>query len=191
MMPYSERLYNFADWYRQLWAESLGKRYDLDGREVNIGQTPVKALGAIDQHSQIQLYNEGPNDKIITFIKVNTFSNEVKLPDYVNIPDKLQYLSDSDLSSLIKRELEGTAAALTNNGVQNMTVIFDKINESSTGDFIMFYELLTAVVGKLLNIDPYNQPGVELGKKITQVLMGKKEEDISEKIVKAKRRYLL
>jgi glucose-6-phosphate isomerase len=72
-----------------------------------------------------------------------------------------------------------------------MTVIFDKINESSTGDFIMFYELLTAVMGKLLNIDPYNQPGVELGKKITRVLMGKEEEDISEKIVKAKRRYLL
>jgi glucose-6-phosphate isomerase len=191
MMPYSERLYNFADWYRQLWAESLGKRYDLDGRKVNIGQTPVKALGAIDQHSQIQLYNEGPNDKIITFIKVNTFSNEVKLPDYINIPDELQYLGDSDFSSLIKRELEGTAAALTNNGVQNMTVIFDKINESSTGDFIMFYELLTAVMGKLLNIDPYNQPGVELGKKITRVLMGKEEEDISEKIVKAKRRYLL
>ncbi|MEA2066188.1 MAG: glucose-6-phosphate isomerase [Thermotogota bacterium] len=191
MMPYSKRLYDFADWYRQLWAESLGKRYDLDGREVNIGQTPVKALGAIDQHSQIQLYNEGPNDKIITFIKVNEFSNEIKLPVYENIPDELQYLSGNDFSNLIIRELEGTAAALTNNGVQNMTVIFDKINESSIGDLIVFYELLTAVMGKLLNIDPYNQPGVELGKKITRLLMGKEEEDINEKIVKAKRRYLL
>ncbi|MFN6992300.1 MAG: glucose-6-phosphate isomerase, partial [Fervidobacterium sp.] len=66
MMAYSNRLYYLADWYRQLWAESLGKAYDNDGNKVNVGQTPVKALGAVDQHSQVQLYNEGPDDKLIT-----------------------------------------------------------------------------------------------------------------------------
>ncbi|TYB80846.1 MAG: glucose-6-phosphate isomerase [Kosmotoga sp.] len=191
MMPYSERLYYFADWYRQLWAESLGKRYDLNGKEVNMGQTPVKALGAVDQHSQIQLYNEGPKDKIITFLKVDKFCDDVKIPGSEKIPEELHYLGDSDFSTLINRELEGTAKSLTSNGVQNMTVIFDEINEELLGDFIVFYELLTATMGKIMNIDPYNQPGVELGKKITRSLMGKVEKDISEKIVKTKRRYLL
>lgn len=191
MMAYSERLYYFADWYRQLWAESLGKRCDLNGKEVNMGQTPVKALGAVDQHSQIQLYNEGPKDKIITFLKVDKFCNDIKIPGPEKIPEELHYLGDSNFSTLINRELEGTAKSLTSNGVQNMTVIFDEINEELIGDFIVFYELLTATMGKIMNIDPYNQPGVELGKKITRSLMGKVEKDISEKIFKTKRRYLL
>ncbi|MFW6120861.1 MAG: glucose-6-phosphate isomerase [Petrotogales bacterium] len=191
MMPYSERLHSFADWYRQLWAESLGKRYDLDGKEVNVGQTPVKAIGAIDQHSQIQLYNEGPKDKIITFLKVNKFNEEVKLPITEKIPEDLKYLGNCDFSTLINRELEGTSEALANNGVQNMMVIFDSINEELIGEFILFYEILTTTMGKLLNIDPYNQPGVELGKKITRALMGKEEKDIKDKFVQKKRRFRL
>ncbi|MFO7880962.1 MAG: glucose-6-phosphate isomerase [Kosmotogaceae bacterium] len=191
MMSYSERLYKLADWFRQLWAESLGKRYNLNGKEINTGQTPIKALGAVDQHSQIQLYNEGPRDKIITFLKVKKFDDEVKIPGCEKVPEDLQYLSSSDFSTLINRELEGTAEALTNNRVQNMTIIFNNINEELIGEFIVLYELLTAIMGKLLNIDPYNQPGVELGKKITRVLMGKKEKDFNEKIVQKKWRYRL
>jgi len=81
MMPYSNSLYDFADWYRQLWAESLGKRFDKDGREVFTGQTPVKALGTTDQHSQIQLYAEGPNDKVITFLTVENFNHDYVIPN--------------------------------------------------------------------------------------------------------------
>ena len=81
MMPYSNSLYVFADWYRQLWAESLGKRFDREGREIFVGQTPVKALGTTDQHSQIQLYAEGPNDKVITFLTVENFNHDYVIPN--------------------------------------------------------------------------------------------------------------
>src|SRR5690606_22043268 len=81
MMPYSNALYSLADWYRQLWAESLGKQHGLSRKNVFTGQTPIKALGATDQHSQVQLYREGPNDKIITFLEVERFSSKVTIPD--------------------------------------------------------------------------------------------------------------
>ena len=79
MMPYSYQLKDLGDWYRQLWAESLGKQTDLQGNVVNVGPTPVKALGATDQHSQVQLYREGPNDKAFTFLAVEKFAQDVTI----------------------------------------------------------------------------------------------------------------
>jgi glucose-6-phosphate isomerase len=99
MMPYSERLYYLADWYRQLWAESLGKKYTLSGSIINAGQTPVKALGAIDQHSQLQLYNEGPCDKIITFLRVEKFSKNHTIPK--NDIKGAEYLGNHTFEELI------------------------------------------------------------------------------------------
>lgn len=174
MMPYSNQLYLLADWYRQLWAESLGKKYDLDGNVVNTGQTPVKALGAVDQHSQIQLYNEGPKDKIVTFLKLEKFPGDLQIPELHSEIEALSYLGGKSLSELLNSEQEGTAMALTENGVPNLTLRFDELSESSVGEFIIYYELLTAVMGAMLNINPYDQPGVELGKKITYSLMGRK-----------------
>src|SRR3979409_949415 len=81
MMPYSTSLYYLADWFRQLWAESLGKQHGMTKKNVFAGQTPVKALGTTDQHSQVQLYREGPNDKLITFLEVERFSNKLAIPD--------------------------------------------------------------------------------------------------------------
>ena len=81
LMPYSSRLKFVPDWYAQLWAESLGKQFDRDGNVINNRQTPIKALGATDQHSQIQLYSEGNNDKVITFIRVDEFDNVVEIPN--------------------------------------------------------------------------------------------------------------
>jgi len=174
MMPYSNRLYSLADWYRQLWAESLGKRFDRDGREVFTGQTPVKALGAVDQHSQVQLYNEGPKDKIITFLKLENFSTDYEIPALHNDIEALSYLGGKKLSTLLNSEQYGTALALAKNGVPNLTVTFPELNEENVGEFILYYELLTATMGELLHINPYDQPGVELGKKITYGLMGRK-----------------
>ncbi|QTA37423.1 glucose-6-phosphate isomerase [Thermosipho ferrireducens] len=172
MMAYSNKLYYLADWYRQLWAESLGKAYSKDGKLINVGQTPVKALGAVDQHSQIQLYNEGPDDKIITFLKTEKFERDIKIP-HVHNEESLNYLQGKYLSQLLNSELSGTESALAKNGRPSLKVIFPEINEFHVGEFFMYYELATAIAGELFNVNPYDQPGVELGKKITYALMGR------------------
>ncbi len=191
MMPYSNRLYSLADWYRQLWAESLGKRLSLDGKVIKTGQTPVKALGATDQHSQIQLYNEGPDDKVITFIALKKYPSDVLIGNIHPDQDALSYLGRKKLSQLITSEYEGTKSALAQNGRPNMSVIMDKINEENIGQFFVTYECATVIAGKLFNVNPYDQPGVELGKKITYALMGRKGYEEFEKTVTIKERIVL
>ncbi|WGS64493.1 glucose-6-phosphate isomerase [Marinitoga aeolica] len=186
MMPYSNKLLLLADWYRQLWAESLGKKYDINGEVVNVGQTPVKALGATDQHSQVQLYNEGPDDKIITFIKLEKFERDIKIPKIHEEYSALSYLGGKTLSELLNTELFGTEYALTEHGKPNMKVIFPEINAFNVGQFFFAYEFQTAIMGKLLEIDAYDQPGVELGKKVTYALMGREGYEEFSKEVKQK-----
>lgn len=173
MMPYSNRLYTLADWFRQLWAESLGKKYSLTGEIVYEGLTPIKALGVVDQHSQLQLYNEGPDDKTITFIEVEKFDREVLIPS-IHQDEEIAYLNDKKLSELLKNELLGTERSLAFNGRPSMRIIFPSINAYELGQFFMYYEFTTTLMGKLLKIDPFDQPGVELGKQITYSLMGRK-----------------
>ncbi|WP_126993877.1 glucose-6-phosphate isomerase [Thermosipho globiformans] len=172
MMAYSNRLYHLADWYRQLWAESLGKKLDKDGNIVNVGQTPVKALGAVDQHSQVQLYNEGPDDKIITFLKTEKFNRDIKIPN-VHDEEALSYLQGKYLSELLNNEQLGTESAILEHGKPSLKITFPVIDEVHVGEFFMHYELATAIAGELFNINPYDQPGVELGKKLTYALMGR------------------
>ncbi len=173
MMPYSNKLYTFADWYRQLWAESLGKMYNRNGKKVFAGQTPVKALGATDQHSQIQLYNEGPKDKIITLIKIEKSQQNIKIPaEFKNIPELTLYHYHT-LQKILNIELVATEKALTKYGVFNCKIIFPRIDEYTIGQFIYFYEIQTAFSGELYNINPYNQPGVEEGKKNIKELLKK------------------
>ncbi|PLV60036.1 glucose-6-phosphate isomerase [Thermotoga sp. KOL6] len=171
MMAYSNRLTYLVDWYRQLWAESLGKRCNLKGEEIFTGQTPVKAIGATDQHSQIQLYNEGPNDKVITFLRVEKFDREITIPETGR--EEISYLSRKRLSDLLLAEQTGTEESLRENGRPNMKVVFDKLTPYNVGQFFAYYEAATAFMGYLLNINPFDQPGVELGKKITFALMGR------------------
>ncbi|MEN3008618.1 glucose-6-phosphate isomerase [Pseudothermotoga sp.] len=173
MMPYSNRLYTLADWFRQLWAESLGKKHSLTGEIVYEGLTPIKALGVVDQHSQLQLYNEGPDDKTITFIEVEKFDREVLIPS-IHQDEEIAYLNDKKLSELLKNELLGTERSLAFHGRPSMRIIFPSINAYELGQFFMYYEFTTTLMGKLLKIDPFDQPGVELGKQITYSLMGRK-----------------
>ncbi|HQK56916.1 MAG TPA: glucose-6-phosphate isomerase [Candidatus Syntrophosphaera thermopropionivorans] len=173
MMPYSNSLYDLADWYRQLWAESLGKRYDLKGREILVGQTPVKALGATDQHSQIQLYTEGPYDKVITFLTVLNFQHDYVIPNLHPESEDVSYLGEHKLSELLNAERLATEIALTKAKRPNANIIFPQIDEFHLGEFIMMYEIQTVFTGKLLHINPLDQPGVEAGKKATYALMGK------------------
>jgi len=174
MMPYSNRLYTLADWYRQLWAESLGKKFDFNGRIVHTGQTPIKALGAIDQHSQVQLYNEGPKDKVITFIKLEDFGNQLTVPFIHSDVEALSYLNGVELAELLNAELRGTSIALASNGIPNLTITFPQIDAFHVGEFIISYEIQTAIAGSMLRINPYDQPGVELGKKLTYAFMGRR-----------------
>lgn len=177
MMPYSNALYDMADWYRQLWAESLGKRYNLDQEEVFVGQTPVKALGTTDQHSQVQLYREGPNDKIVTFLEVEAFKHDYTIPNLYPDRDEVNYLGGQTLSKLLNTERLATEIALSKSDRVNCNIIFPKINEKNLGEFIMLYEIATIFTGALLEINPLDQPGVEEGKIATYALMGKRGYD--------------
>ncbi|MCX5633982.1 MAG: glucose-6-phosphate isomerase [Phycisphaerae bacterium] len=172
MMPYSFALKDFADWFRQLWAESLGKAKDLSGRMVSVGPTPVKALGATDQHSQVQLYREGPNDKMFTFLAVEDFEKDVQIGSSSVTAPQLGYLVNQKMSRLLNSEKIATEYALAANQRPSVTVAFEKICPYTVGQFIYLFEVSTSIAGLLFGIDAYNQPAVELGKDATLALMG-------------------
>jgi len=173
LMPYADSLAYTAEWYAQLWAESLGKQVDTNGNIVNVGQTPVRALGVTDQHSQVQLYNEGPFDKIITFIRVKNTFNKFEIPvSPINLYEAA-YLQNQTLNELILAELSATEYAVTKAGKMNMMIELERLDAYSFGKLIMFFEVATAAAGELLDIDAFNQPGVEEGKIATFALMGR------------------
>lgn len=174
MMPYSDNLKLVADWYCQLWAESLGKALDLDGKVVNAGTTPVKSLGVTDQHSQVQLYTEGPFDKVITFISVKNYATEMPIPHGCeDIPD-VGFLGGHTMQELIQAENTATAYALMKAGRMNYTITLPEVNAFTLGQLMFLLEMQTAYTGALFNINTFNQPGVENGKKATFALLGKK-----------------
>ena len=173
MMPYSYALKDLADWYRQLWAESLGKAKDLTGSEVHVGPTPIKALGATDQHSQVQLYREGPNDKLFTFLQVNNFDKDLKIGPAPDCAPELSFLASADLSKLLNNEKKATEYALLQDKRPCLTIMFDEVNAYTIGQFIYLYEVTTSFAGALFGINTYNQPAVELVKEATFALMGK------------------
>ena len=174
MMPYSYALKDLTGWFKQLWAESLGKARDLDGRTVHIGPTPIKALGATDQHSQVQLYREGPNDKLFTFLQVNSFDEDPRIGAAPRCAPEISFLAGNNLSSLLNNEKKATEYALLHDRRPCLTVLFDKVNEYTVGEFIYLYEVTTSFAGALFKIDPYSQPAVELGKQATFALKGRK-----------------
>jgi glucose-6-phosphate isomerase len=172
-MPYADALFGLTDWFRQLWAESLGKRLSVDGSETFAGQTPVKALGAIDQHSQIQLYTEGPNDKLICLIDVERYRASVMVTDVPAGTPELDYLQGAELGQLLRHERHATAWALTEARRPNYTIAAPTIDAKILGEFFYLYELQTVMGGALLNVNPFGQPGVEAGKNATYALMGR------------------
>lgn len=173
-MPYADGLKTVADWYAQLWAESLGKRYDRQGREVHIGQTPVKALGVTDQHSQVQLYAEGPDDKVITFVAVEKFKETQGIPIDLELPEDIQFLGGRTLEELLFAEQKATEYALTLAGRQHQKIILPTLDAYNVGQLLLLLEWETAYMGELLNINAFDQPGVEEGKNGTYALMGRK-----------------
>ncbi len=172
MMPYSNRLRYVADWYCQLWAESLGKERDKNNNIVNVGQTPVKALGVTDQHSQIQLYNEGPNDKIINFLRVKEFDTNLEIPNIFEYTG-ISYLGGKTMNQLFNAEADSTMASLIDYNRPNVTITIPKITPYYLGQLLYMLEVQTAITGALYNIDAFNQPGVEQSKNYTYALMGR------------------
>ncbi len=173
MMAYSDQLLAMADWFRQLWAESLGKAKNRQGEEVHVGMTPIKALGAIDQHSQAQLYMEGPADKHVVFLEVASFERDLRIPERAGLPDSLGHLAGKSMSDIFHAELQGTRRALQEAGRPTSTWRFDAVSAGDVGAFIFAWEFVTAIVGELLDINAFDQPGVELGKKIAHGLLGR------------------
>ncbi len=173
MMPYAAALKDLADWFRQLWAESLGKRKSLSGADVFVGQTPIKALGTTDQHSQVQLYAEGPFDKVFTFLRVEHFARDFAFPNPFPTVEAASYLAGHQMGELMNAEQAATEVALTDAGRPNLTITFPEVSPKSVGQFLMLYEVATVISGKLYGIDPLDQPGVEAGKKATYALLGR------------------
>ena len=172
MMPYANALRDVADWFRQLWAESLGKEKSLSGETGNIGPTPIKALGATDQHSQVQLYAEGPNDKLFTFVGVDRFHDELAFhsdPDLADL-NAFNYFGGKSMGDLLRAEQVATTLALTRKGRPNVTITLPEVNAYTLGQLFMLLEVQTVVAGWLHGIDPFDQPGVEAGKIATYAL---------------------
>jgi glucose-6-phosphate isomerase len=167
-------LWGTAFWFRQLWAESLGKAKNRAGELVNVGQTPVAALGTTDQHSQVQLYMEGPNDKVFTFWAVDKMATPGRIPKEKLGLEGFDYLAGQSLAKLLDAERRATAAALTEQQRPNCTVTLGKVDEEHLGAFLQMMEFETAFMGELLGINAFDQEGVELGKKFTFALMGRK-----------------
>jgi glucose-6-phosphate isomerase len=174
MMPYSQALRDYADWYKQLLAESLGKKTARDGSVVHAGPTPAKALGVTDQHSQIQLYTEGPFDKLITVIEVEKFAETMPIPSVYDGIEGVSYLGGRTLAELMAAESAGTQVALEQGGRPFNVVTVPEVNAHVLGQLFAWAEFAIAYEGELLGIDAFDQPGVEAGKRAAYALMGRK-----------------
>jgi glucose-6-phosphate isomerase len=173
LMPYCDGLLRFGEWYGQLWAESLGKRHDLAGKLAEVGQTPVRALGATDQHSQVQLYIEGPHDKVISFIRVGRHHPDLTIPPSYEDVDGISYLCGHTLGELLNMEQRATELALAEAGRMTSVIELDQVDAGAIGQLFHLFEVQTLVAGALLGIDPLDQPGVEAGKLLTYAMAGR------------------
>lgn len=187
MLPYSDRLKSFSEWFCQLWAESLGK----NGK----GLTPYPSIGTTDQHSQLQAWMEGPENFVVIFISIEDYGVDIEIPNIFNEIDGLGYLGGHSLSELIKIEQEATEIALAKNYKPSLTINLPKIDAYHLGQLFHFFSIATAMTGFLYGINPFNQPGVEEGKDLTYGMMGKKGYELKKdefiNYRKSKNRYMI
>jgi glucose-6-phosphate isomerase len=170
VMPYSDNLRDVGDWFVQLWAESLGK-VRADG--TSVGPTPIPALGATDQHSQVQLFMEGPLDKTVTFIDVGGRAVDLEIPALHQDVPELAYLGGHTLGELLDVERQATAGALARRGRPNMTITVERLDPWHIGSLMMMLAVATVIAGALYEVNPLDQPGVELGKRYTYAMLGR------------------
>ena len=173
MMPYSDALIQVGYWFRQLWAESLGKAINNSGETVNVGPTPVVASGVTDQHSQLQLYSEGPFNKLITFLLVENPDQSLTIPRHLEPREGISYLGGHDLEELMQIEAQSTQLALTKAGRSNMSLILPQTNAFTIGQLFFLLEVQTVFAGGLYGINPMDQPGVEASKQYIYGMLGR------------------
>jgi glucose-6-phosphate isomerase len=164
LFSYGTYLEDFTKWYVQLWGESLGK-VDANGKRV--GPTPLGQIGSVDQHSFLQMIIEGPRDKMVTFMKIDDFENRLTIPDItLKHIEKSNFVNGHTFNELLNAECDATCESVVQQGIPVDTITLDRLSEANIGELILYYELLTSLVGAMLNINTYDQPGVELGKRI-------------------------
>ena len=178
LMPYSSQLKELSNWFKQLWAESLGKKHDINGKVVNVGQTPISCVGATDQHSIVQLMMEGPKDKITVFVKVESFENDFVIENPFPEFHDMDIYTNKKMSELLNNELKATAFSLSKEGRPSIEISIPELNEYYLGQLIFFFEVLTAYSGEFYQINAFDQPGVEAGKIATKALLG--QSDLSD-----------
>jgi glucose-6-phosphate isomerase len=156
LWPYADKLSVFGGWWRQLWAESLGK----DGQ----GSTPVAVLGPVDQHSQLQLFRDGPGNTLFTIMSIDTKGHGARVPKKRAESFGLYYLAGKTIGDLVDAEARATAQTLYKNGRPVRMIHFPKVDEFDMGALMMHFMLETIIMGRLMGVDPFDQPGVEDGK---------------------------
>lgn len=171
-MPYSSRLGYLSDWFVQLWDESLGKDKTADGKPTQAGQTVIPAVGARDQHAQLQLFLEGPNDKVLLFTRIEKHSPDITLGEFEWDGFNAGYVKGKSLGEVINVQQAGTAQACTERQRPNATLILPLLDTRSMGELIMGLEIATTYAGYAFDVNPYDQPSVELGKKISRKMLG-------------------
>ena len=181
LMPYSERLRSFSFWFQQLWAESLGKAHDRSGNLVHTGPTPLPAVGVTDQHAQLQLFIEGPLDKVVIFIAVTGAGRDMKIGTHRASVPSAAYLGDHTLGQLMEAERQATAEALRRSGRANMTLEIERLDAGTLGELFMLTCVATVYAGALYDVNPLDQPGVELVKQLTYGIMGREGYDPPER----------
>ena len=172
IFAYSETLKYFCEWYVQLWGESLGKFQRHSA--FNVGLTPIGLIGPKDQHSFLQLIMEGTRDKSVTFIKIEDFHDNISIPD-ITLPhlETLDSLNGLPFSKLINMQCDSVIEALEDQkDIPLDTISISSVTESNIGSLIFYYELLTSLVGELIDVNTYDQPGVEAGKIILKKKLG-------------------
>ena len=169
LMPYATKLRSFSSWFTQLLAESTGK---INAHGESVGYTPICALGATDQHSQIQLFAEGPSDKLVIFISVENFEKNTQIPVSID-HEKTNFLKGQSFKDLLLAEYEGTAQALTEKKCPNCTISIDKISAKNLGKLFVLFQGATAFLGEFLEINAFDQPGVERSKILTREILKK------------------
>ncbi len=185
LMPYSNRLRSFTSWFQQLWAESLGKANDLAGNTVHTGPTPLRAVGVTDQHSQVQLFMEGPRDKVVVFLAITGAAGtggveDLEIAGHRSGMASVGYLGGHGLGELLDAERRATAEALRRRGRPSMTIEMDALDAESLGELFMLMSIATVYAGALYGVNPLDQPGVELGKELTYGLMGRPDHDVPD-----------
>lgn len=175
VMPYADGLYSIGDWFRQLWAESLGKQFDVNGNQVNVGPTPIAARGATDQHSMLQLFAEGPDDKVFICMGVRERGVEVVMPasERFAAHSAYGYLANRGMGELLDAELRGTVASLLGRKRPTSTITLSRVDAPAIGELLMLFEAATAFAGALYHINPYDQPGVEEAKQLAYASLGR------------------